>query len=111
MKNNKEFGLIFKVISHLLHNQELLMRSVCKDYIYAINDTNELSVLSGKLSKAYYKEGNTNRDTVIDCLDELKERHPNQEIIVETPKGTVSFKIGDALIYEGNGGEIVIDSE
>ena len=34
-----------------------------------------------------------------------------QKIIVETPNGSVELKIGDALIYEGMGGEIVIDSE
>lgn len=51
------------------------------------------------------------KDKVIKQLDKLKVECPNQEIIVETPKGTVSFRIGDALIYEGMGGEIVIDSE
>ena len=51
------------------------------------------------------------KDKVIKQLDKLKEEHPNQEIIVETPEGTVSLKIGDALIYEGCRGEIVIDSE
>lgn len=48
---------------------------------------------------------------VIKQLNKLKEEHPDQVIIVETPKGTVSLKIGDALIYEGMRGEIVIDSE
>lgn len=51
------------------------------------------------------------KDKVIRQLDKLKIECPNQEIIVETPKGTVSLRIGDALIYEGMGGEIVIDSE
>mgnify|MGYP006967157950 CR=1 FL=1 len=51
------------------------------------------------------------KDKVIKQLDKLKIEYPDQEIIVETPKGTVSLKIGDALIYEGMGGEIVIDSE
>ena len=30
---------------------------------------------------------------------------------METPKGSVELKIGDALIYEGMRGEIVIDNE
>lgn len=51
------------------------------------------------------------KDKVIKQLDKLKVEYPNQEVIVETPKGTVSFRIGDALIYEGGYGEIVIDSE
>lgn len=51
------------------------------------------------------------KDKVIKQLDKLKIECPNQEIIVETPEGTVSLKIGDALIYEGMSGEIVIDSE
>ena len=51
------------------------------------------------------------KDKVIKQLDKLKIECPNQEIIVETPKGTISLRIGDALIYEGMGGEIVIDSE
>ena len=51
------------------------------------------------------------RDKIIKKLDKLKAEHPEQEIIVETPNGSVELKIGDALIYEGMRGEIVIDSE
>ena len=51
------------------------------------------------------------RDKIIKKLDKLKAEHPDQKIIVETPNGSVEFKIGDALIYEGMGGEIVIDGE
>lgn len=50
-------------------------------------------------------------DKVIKQLDKLKKENPNQPIIVETPQGTVTLKIGDALIYEGYCGELVIDSE
>ncbi len=52
-----------------------------------------------------------NRKKIIRKLDKLKEEHPKQRFIVETPYGTVEFKIGDALIYEAIGGEIVIDCE
>ena len=51
------------------------------------------------------------RDKIIRKLDKLKTEHPEQKIIVETPNGSVELKIGDALIYEGMRGEIVIDSE
>jgi len=51
------------------------------------------------------------KNKTIKILDELKEKNPGQKIIVETPNGTVSLKISDALIYEGINGEIVIDSE
>jgi len=47
----------------------------------------------------------------IEALDKLKESSPGQIVIAETPEGTVRLKIGDALIYEGMGGELVIDSE
>ena len=50
-------------------------------------------------------------DDAISVLDKLKSTHPEQIITVETPKGSVELKIGDALIYESMGGEIVIDSE
>lgn len=53
----------------------------------------------------------TKKDKVINQLNKLKEEYPNQQIIVETPEGTVSLKIGDAFIYEGRHGEIVIDNE
>lgn len=51
------------------------------------------------------------RDKTIKILDELKKKNPEQKIVMETPTGTVSLKISDALIYEGINGEIVIDSE
>jgi len=51
------------------------------------------------------------KNKTIKVLDELKKKEPEQEIIVETSSGTVCLKIGDALIYEGMKGEIVIDSE
>lgn len=51
------------------------------------------------------------RDKIIKKLDKLKAEYPETRIIVETPNGSVELKIGDALIYEGMCGEIVIDSE
>ena len=50
-------------------------------------------------------------ECIIDILNELKNRNPEQSIVVESPDGVVNMKIGDAMIYEGMSGEIVIDSE
>lgn len=44
-------------------------------------------------------------------LQDFAKAKPDQVLIVETPKGTVELKLGDALIYEGMRGEIVIDNE
>lgn len=52
-----------------------------------------------------------NKDKIIDKLKRFQKEWPDCTLIVETPNGTVSLKIGDALIYEGMKGEIVIDSE
>lgn len=50
-------------------------------------------------------------DDVIKCLDRYKKMNPKGMIIVETTKGSVQLEIGDALIYEGQCGELVIDAE
>lgn len=53
---NKQFGLICKGISHILGNQEVIMRMLDQEdkYFYLIEDTNELSVKFGELSEAYF---------------------------------------------------------
>ena len=51
------------------------------------------------------------KNLIIKSLELFKRKNPDQKVIVETPNGTVEFKIGNALIYEGMRGEIVIDSE
>ena len=63
------------------------------------------------IEKLDVNEKEINIDDAISILDKLKSIHPEQKIIVETPQGTVELKIGDALIYEGICGEIIIDSE
>ena len=50
-------------------------------------------------------------DTVISQLDKIRENNPDVEIIVETPDGTATCKIGEAVIYEGCRGELVFDAE
>lgn len=57
MMTNKQFGLICKGISHILGNQEMIMRKldIENDYFYLTEDTNELSVKFGELAEAYYK--------------------------------------------------------
>ena len=54
---NKQFGLICKAFSHILGNQEMIMRklNMTNDYFYLTEDTNELSVKFGELAEAYYK--------------------------------------------------------
>lgn len=56
-----------------------------------------------------YEDLNITR--VIDILDMFKSQHPDQKIIVETSNRSVDLEIGEALIYEGNNGELVIDAE
>lgn len=53
---NTELSLIFKGMSHILGNQEQIMRKLNVGEPYIVNDTNELSVQFGKLAKAYYKK-------------------------------------------------------
>lgn len=67
----------------------------------------EPSLLSENCHKGVYMK----KEKIIHCLDKLKKENPEQIIVVETPKGCVECKIGDAIIYEGMTGEIVIDSE
>lgn len=50
-------------------------------------------------------------DDVVVVLDRLKKENGEQIIIVETPQGTVSLKIKDAIIYKDGHDAIVIDSE
>lgn len=56
-------------------------------------------------------ENKANPSLVIEMLDRMKEENGEQVIIIETPNGTASLKLRDAMIYEGCGGEIVLDSE
>lgn len=49
--------------------------------------------------------------SIFEVLNTFKDQYPEQVILAETPYGAVDMKIGDALIYEGMNGEIVIDSE
>lgn len=50
-------------------------------------------------------------DGTIHQLDNLKKLSSDTEIVIETSHGTIGTKIGDALIYEGLKGEIIIDSK
>lgn len=54
---NKQFGLICKGISHILANQEWIMRKLDQEdkHFYLTEDTNELSVKFGELAEAYFK--------------------------------------------------------
>ena len=48
---------------------------------------------------------------VINMLDVLKAKYPHVEVTLETPDGTVSCEIGDALIYQNTRGNLIIDAE
>lgn len=50
-------------------------------------------------------------DKVIKALDKLKKEYPDTEVCIETDHGTVSCRIGDALIYDGMDGSVMIDAE
>lgn len=52
-----------------------------------------------------------NRNKIIKYLDKLKDKDPEQIIIMETPNGSVECTLEDAYFYEGANGEIVIDAE
>ena len=78
---------------------------------YGNMKTDSLQLYNEFIEKINIEESWNRKEKVIKQLDKLKEEFPNQEIIVETPNGTVTLKIRDANIYEGMRGEIVIDSE
>lgn len=59
--------------------------------------------------KHYMKE--SRMDKVIKQLDKLKKESPDTEIILETPRRTLTVKIKDVLIYEGLNGELILDAE
>lgn len=56
-------------------------------------------------------EVKVDKEKVINQLIALKKNHPDQVVLIETPNGTVSLKIGEAQIFEGMRGEIVVDNE
>lgn len=71
-----------------------------------------INLINEKEKKDDKKENqDVNANDIIRMLEKLKRINGNQIVIVETPKGTASLKLKDALIYEGCVGEIVLDSE
>lgn len=113
---NDEIALIYKAISYLLDNQARILRDLDRHNTYAIDSTNELAVEYGKLAEQYWKDCEDNKyevdtDSVINHLDQLKEKRPGQIISVAIPNHYCDFKIGDALIYEDMHGKITFDCE
>lgn len=83
-------------VYHMMYPLLKSLVDVACDHIEQIEDGNE----------------EINIDRVIRVLDRFKADCPDQKIIVETPNGSVvDLKIGEAFIYEGNNGELVIDAE
>lgn len=63
MMTDLEMSLIFKGMSHILANQEIILRKLGEEEngnFYNLEDTNTLAVDFGKLAKAYYKKHNPN---------------------------------------------------
>jgi hypothetical protein len=59
--NDLELSLIFKGMSHILANQERILKRLGEEEngnFYNLEDTNELSVKFGQLAKTYYKHHN-----------------------------------------------------
>lgn len=52
---NTEKSLVFKALSHILANQEHIMKKLGEENFYLIEDTNTLAVDFGKMAKKYYK--------------------------------------------------------
>lgn len=50
-------------------------------------------------------------ENLVKLLDRIKHDYPDQVLVVETPRGTVTVRIGDVLIYDDPLGQVVIDSE
>ena len=55
-----ELSLIFKGLSHILANQEIILRKLGEEdgNFYNLEDTNTLSVKFGQLAQKYYKKHN-----------------------------------------------------
>lgn len=64
--NDLEISLLFKGMSHILANQEIILRRLGEENgnFYNLEDTNTLAVKFGELAKKYYKRYNP------DCVDE-----------------------------------------
>lgn len=66
-------------------------------------------------SLRYHKESKrffgTKLDDVLKCLDRYKKANPKGRVVIGNQNGSVEVEIGDALIYEGNNHELVIDAE
>jgi hypothetical protein len=64
--NDLEISLLFKGMSHILANQEMILRRLGEENgnFYNLEDTNTLAVKFGELAKKYYKRQNP------DCVDE-----------------------------------------
>ena len=67
--------------------------------------------LTKQLEEKTDKLENITIDTVVNALTGLKKVNKDQKVLMETPEGSLYLKLGDALIYEGCVGELVLDSE
>ena len=58
--NDLEISVLFKGMSHILANQEIILRRLGEENgnFYNLEDTNTLAVKFGELAKKYYKRHN-----------------------------------------------------
>ena len=58
--NDLEISLLFNGMSHILANQEIILRRLGEENgnFYNLEDTNTLAVKFGELAKKYYKRHN-----------------------------------------------------
>ena len=62
--NNLEIALMFKGLSHILANQEIILKQLGEENgnFYNLEDTNTLSVKFGQLAKKYQEKHNAPSD-------------------------------------------------
>lgn len=100
-------GNIGPYVDHIGLDEELYS----KKYKQMLQENSENTGLNIFNIMTERKNKKTTVFEVINLLEKLKKQNGNQKIILETPDGTVSVCLKDALIYEGCRGEIVLDSE
>ena len=111
----------FSICSKYYDNELDKIFEFLKSYIEETEEClGEIHDEDGYLGKEYYYNGRKNKkekieiveiQDIINLFDKLKEQNGNQWVIIETPTGSASLQLKNALVYEGCCGEIVLDSE
>lgn len=81
-------------------------------FITCVEDGRIIPYTRGILTEDKQNRGKVDSLSILfQKLDILKARKPDTMIIIESPNGSASVRIGDALIYAGMNNEVVIDAE